>query len=108
MKISIALWIFLFFTSFAWGHKEPVAKSASIHFTKNENQWDARVLYKANLDGGSLFMEKDGFTYNLYDKEKKSEQHLHRISTSDKKNDLRIRSHAYKMQFKMPLINRSL
>jgi hypothetical protein len=39
-----------------------------IKFTENKNQWDKNVLYRAQLDGGVLFLEKNCFTYNFYDK----------------------------------------
>ena len=37
-------------------------------FTKNNGQWDSNILFNKVLPDGNLFLEKDGFTYSLYDK----------------------------------------
>lgn len=43
--------------------------SSLIRFTENRNQWDENVQYRAQLDGGALWMEKNAFVYSFYDKE---------------------------------------
>ncbi len=40
-----------------------------IKFTENKNQWDKNIQFRAQLDGGALWMEKDALTYSFYDKE---------------------------------------
>jgi gliding motility-associated-like protein len=68
-----------------------------VKFTENKNQWDKKVLFRAQLDGGALFLEKNAFTYNFYDKE--SLRHNHAGMNS---NDIRtgpVRSHAFRMTF---------
>src|SRR4051812_36707657 len=69
----------------------------NIKFTENKSQWDKKVLYRAQLDGGALFLEKNAFTYNFYDKERLRHNHAGQNS-----NDIRtgpIRSHAFRMTF---------
>jgi hypothetical protein len=88
--------VFTFCMSLAHAHKTPVGHKNTITFTKNKNQWDARVLYRADLDGGVLFLEKDAFTYSLYDKEKRRKIHTGKTDSLS----LNIKYHAYKMVFK--------
>lgn len=42
----------------------------SLRFTENKGQWANTILYKAQLDGGALFLEKNCLTFNFYDKVK--------------------------------------
>src|SRR3954462_9248756 len=82
--------------NFAHGKKNEESQSA-IKFTENKSQWDKKVLYRAQLDGGALFLEKNAFTYNFYDKERLRHNHAGQNS-----NDIRtgpIRSHAFRMTF---------
>lgn len=44
-------------------------ESTLIRFTENRNQWDNKVEYRAQLDGGALWVEKDALLYSFYDKE---------------------------------------
>ena len=80
--------------------KAPPAQS-TIRFTENKNQWDKKVLYRAQLDGGVLFLEKNCFTYNFYDKETLRKNHMpHPLPPLQLERGLRaevIRSHAFRM-----------
>ena len=33
----------------------------------NRGQWDERILYKVELEMGAMYVEKDGFTFDLYE-----------------------------------------
>lgn len=79
----------------AGGIKTPPNQSL-IKFTENKNQWDTKVLYRAQLDGGALFLEKNCFTYNFYDKEALRANHLHKKANSHNSD---IRFHAFRMSF---------
>jgi len=35
-------------------------------FTENRGQWPGKVLYRSQFPGGALFVEKNAFTYLLY------------------------------------------
>jgi gliding motility-associated-like protein len=95
---------------FAGGVK-PSESQSTIKFTENKNQWDKRVLYRAQLDGGVLFLEKNCFTYNFYDKETLRENHIRKqkanspassdqLKTQNSKlRTPNIRSHAFRMTF---------
>lgn len=52
----------------------------TVRFTENKNQWDKKVLYRAQLDGGVLFLERNCFTYNFYDKETLRKNHIGKSS----------------------------
>lgn len=76
------------------GVKTPQPQN-TVKFTENKNQWDKKVIYRAQLDGGALFLEKNAFTYNFYDKETLRNNHMGRNKTGSPT----IRSHAFKMTF---------
>ena len=63
---------FLLFFPFLEGwsqHKHPEVKQSMIRFTENKNQWESFIKYRAQLDGGALFLQKNRLTYHFYDKE---------------------------------------
>ncbi len=70
----------------------------SLKFTENAGQWADHILFRANLDGGAMFIEKNGLTFNFYDKKKFRDLHHGGILKSNYKN-LDIQCHAYKMEF---------
>ncbi|MDI9339561.1 MAG: PKD domain-containing protein [Sediminibacterium sp.] len=72
--------------------------SPSLHFTENKGQWESRILYRAQLDGGALFVEKDRLTFNLYDKVKARQFHGIRAVKNKPKDDL-INGHAFSIRF---------
>lgn len=82
--------------TFAAGFKHPVSKNL-IRFTENKGQWDSKILYRSDLDGGAFFMEKNGFTYHFYDKETLRKNHVnsHEGSAGAEK----IASSAFRMSF---------
>ena len=72
--------------------------SPSLKFTQNNGQWLDQILYKATLDGGALYVERDGLTFDFYDKKKYRDLHHGGILKSAYK-DFNIQCHAYKMEF---------
>ena len=55
--ISFFLILLLTYTSFSQNN-----------FIKNDGQLPKKVFSKANFSQGAFFIEKEGFTYNLFDK----------------------------------------
>lgn len=98
------LFIFSFtgFTGFAGDIKTNTPQS-TIRFTENKNQWDKKVLYRAQLDGGVLFLQKNCFTYSFYDKETLRENHITKPSIPSPIGNIAgaevIRSHTFRMTF---------
>ncbi len=64
-------------------------------FVKNAGQWDSRIEFNQILPDGNLFLEKDGFTYSLFDKTYIRSLH------NDKKEvePTHIKSHAVQTKF---------
>ncbi|HEX8515092.1 MAG TPA: PKD domain-containing protein [Bacteroidia bacterium] len=99
MIASIKKYLLLFFflspaILFAGDIRTPKKSQAGIKFTENKNQWERNVLYRAHLDGGALFLEKNCFTYNFYDKETLRKNHV-----GGKGNSINIATHAFRMTF---------
>jgi gliding motility-associated-like protein len=94
------LFLILLFISkgFAGGIVKTPADQTGIKFTENKNQWDQKILFRAQLDGGQLFLEKNAFTYNFYDKETLRKNHIRTAKDLNKKTDP-IRFHAFRMTF---------
>ena len=63
------------------------------NFIKNDGQLPEKVFSKANFSQGAFFVEKEGFTYNLFDKKKLRDIHE---GFSD---DSYIDAHSYKLSF---------
>lgn len=45
------------------------AASAQFVFIPNQGQWEGDFLYKSKVPGGTVYLEKNGFTLSLYDNE---------------------------------------
>jgi hypothetical protein len=92
-KVKQLLFLFTLFALYSEGiaggiqssqhfKKEPAPQNI-VKFTENKNQWDKKVLYRAQLDGGVLFLEKNCFTYNFYDKETLRKNHIGKQKAKD-------------------------
>ena len=71
MRINLLILFFiLFYELRATERGESYPSSIGpVTFVENKNQWDSRVIYKADISGGSLYLEKNGFTFDFIDKE---------------------------------------
>ncbi|HLG36201.1 MAG TPA: hypothetical protein VI757_15085, partial [Bacteroidia bacterium] len=103
----VFLSLFLFLSASAQRNK-PVAETAGansslIKFTENKGQWENNVLYRAQLDGGVLFLEKNCFTYSFYEKEKVRRNHVVPPGTTLSKEEMQIREHAFRITLKNSL-----
>ncbi|HOY41585.1 MAG TPA: PKD domain-containing protein [Chitinophagales bacterium] len=65
--------------------------SERIDYIQNNGQWESPVLFKANLFGGWVFLEKDALTFKFI------ENHHHHPAKSDK-DDI-IKGHVYKINW---------
>ncbi|MGE0568076.1 MAG: PKD domain-containing protein [Bacteroidia bacterium] len=73
--------------------------SPALKFSENLGQWDDNILFKAVLDGGAMFIERDGITYNLYNKKELRIDHLSAVRKEQKKNAAKIKGHVFKTEF---------
>ncbi len=94
----LLIFISLVNTGYAQGVKSAHNETA-VKFTENKNQWDRKVLYRAQLDGGVLFLQKNCFTYNFYDKETLRQNHIQNPKKNSSSKSNEIRSHAFRMTF---------
>ena len=93
--------IILFLISFSSYYGQEVVSAhdhPGLTFTENIGQWNNTILYRAGLDGGALFLEKDRLTFNLYDKFKARKFHNTNIRQNSKLDD-KINGHAFSIVF---------
>jgi gliding motility-associated-like protein len=89
------LFSFLFFLVPAILLSRQAHDHSAIRFTANIGQWDPNILYRAQLDGGALFLEPAAFTYHFYDKEALRANHVN----AKGKEPRPVRSHAFRVLF---------
>lgn len=65
-----------------------------IDYVKNEGQWEAPILYKADLSGGWVFLEKNKLTYKFIDA-----AHLHHSGKQQHSKEEKIKGHAYEVKW---------
>jgi len=58
----LKLVLLLCLTTNLFGHDEPSQKKSIIRFTENKNQWDSFIKFRAQLDGGALFLQNNRLT----------------------------------------------
>lgn len=66
-------------------------------FVPNQNQWEGHIEFRADIESGALFLEKNAFTYHFYDAAKWGHDHVH--NTRRNKDDLRVKQHAFQLFF---------
>src|SRR5688500_2953187 len=71
----------------------PICLQAQVRFIKNEKQWDKRVLFRAEIPGGRLFVEKNMLTYNFVDGKTLEDIHHNRNGTYT------IKGHVVRVKF---------
>lgn len=69
--------------SFALFAIEAVAQKSAIFFTENKRQWQENVLFRSQLYGGYVFLEKNGLTYYFKDEESLKHRHASDIPSED-------------------------
>jgi len=96
MKRILILYFMLFSLAKIYGHeKNP---NSSIRFIENKNQWNKKVLYKAEIPSGGLFLEKNCITYNLLDLSILKKIHAKKHNVDLLK--LKIQGHSIRVHFK--------
>ncbi len=69
------LLLFTFLYGISYTNGQHVSSKSAIRFLENKNQWHKNVLYRADLPGGKLFIEKTKLTYVFYDTKILAELH---------------------------------
>ena len=92
---TFLLFVFIFISSInVFAHNE--GEHRSYQFIENKGQFEKEVQYKAKINGGALFIEKNALTFHLQDNSVINKFHLHQ---EVKKEEQFIKGHAYKMIF---------
>lgn len=71
-------------------------------FKENKNQWPAKVQFCSELSNGQIYIEKHGFTFQLFDVADIKNVHDSRLRNDPKLTDQKdpiIHGHVYKMEF---------
>jgi gliding motility-associated-like protein len=60
-----------------------LANNNYLSYSSNKGQWENNILYKADLNNGALYLEKDRITVSVFDKQEYlyRKQHLHHSET---------------------------
>lgn len=69
------------------------ALNAQLRFVENLGQWPSQVLFRADLQGGKLYVERDALVFQRYDRAKAQLWH-HDVAEGDS-----LLMHAYRMRF---------
>ncbi|MCF8298970.1 MAG: gliding motility-associated C-terminal domain-containing protein [Saprospiraceae bacterium] len=84
-------------------HNKDTLHSAKLEFIENKGQWNNNVLYQANLSGGTIFLEKNCFTFSFEDPNDLLHLMEHKFPGPNSKEreplDTIMYFHAYKVNF---------
>lgn len=79
----------------------PADSQVPFPLVENKGQWPDHVSFATEIGNGKLYIEKDGFTYDLYDSEVFEKfNSFHYASQVDGKQPKSLPCHAYKVNFK--------
>jgi gliding motility-associated-like protein len=69
-------------------------------FIENKGQWDSRILFRCDLQGAVLFLERDRLTFDLHNEDDISRANSFKHSLKvPEPADLMVRGHAYQVVF---------
>ena len=69
-----------------------------VRFTENKGQWDSTIVFKALYNGGALFIEKNAWTYHMYDASTYRKWHHAGIQRYPN-SKMYLQHHAYQTRF---------
>lgn len=96
MRIRVPFLVVLFTCFLSGANSQHTDNHESTYFFKeNKGQWNKKILFKANLSEGAMFLEKKGITYHFQDKSWLRESHGNRNS----KIPENIHGHVVKVTF---------
>ncbi|MDP1799791.1 MAG: PKD domain-containing protein [Bacteroidota bacterium] len=105
LKKSLILLFFIGSFVDVFSQKDSVRHAITPHvnpalkFTENLGQWEDKILFRAQLDGGALYVEKSCLTFSFYDKKKYRAIHHDGGIQKGHYKDYSILFHAYKVHF---------
>ena len=74
---------------------------AHLNYSENKGQWDNNILFKAEIGNGSIFLENNKITFNLFDQNEflYHRNHTHQIKNFIPKNKNVLNYFAYQLNF---------
>lgn len=98
-RVILAL-LCLYLPFLALGHLSK-HEFGSIHFVENKGQWEVPFEFRAAVSHGSLYLEKQAFTWNLMHPDDVRAMHdrHHQMGGAEALEPLGIRSHAFRTSF---------
>ena len=88
--------IYLFVFVLAFFH---LTASSQPGFIENKGQWEQNILFKADIPGGALFLEKNCLTYNLIDGKDIRHADFNNPKNEDKSDEGVFHFHSYQVKF---------
>jgi len=99
------LWLIILsgISFFSYAHFDSL-HSKKVEFIENKGQWDQNIQFKAEIDGGAVFLEKDMLTFTFLDMKAVKELMYFKHKTKEEKENLPTPSniidcHSYKVRF---------
>jgi hypothetical protein len=89
--------ICLFIAQFVNADTDHNHQATNLKYVPNAGQWESNVVYKAQIGNGSLFLEKDAFTFSLVNGEDLHEAHELIHNDVQAGMNYTIHNHAYKV-----------
>lgn len=71
-------------------------------FIENAGQWPAPVLFRSGASGATLFVERDGWTWSMYEQRAHEVMHDFMEYPKEVRDTLTFRGHAWRMRFVDP------
>lgn len=94
MKQFFLLSIALLCSMASWSHE----KRSALEFVENKTQWNDQVLFRAGLpNGGSVYLENDGFTFSFLDPIEFGKLHDLQFATPEEQQAFSVPGHAWKL-----------
>lgn len=90
MKLWILSFYLIFFNCL-------FAQDEKVWMNANKGQWEDQILYRVDIFGGKMYLEKDGFTYYFYENPRSHSEENHDHSENEIKTVLK--THAVKTKF---------
>ncbi|MBK6369814.1 MAG: gliding motility-associated C-terminal domain-containing protein [Flavobacteriales bacterium] len=77
------------------GHEHPQARS----FVENLGQWPAPVLFRADVNGAAVFVERTGWTWAKLEESASAQMHDIALLSPEEQARLQFNGHAWRMRF---------
>lgn len=74
-----------------------------VRFTQNKGQWHPNVLFRAGVNGATVFMERNGSSWVRYADEVDDLMHDALEMTAEERAATTLRGHAWRMRFHEPM-----